>query len=116
MLYLHGYQILMEKIISLIPQHRSFPWNWSNRLRGYLEEDNWCPETAIISWIFSDRTSNDWLHICFVENSTNDTKAFGETLMNIVYHQLMRKVCYQDLELGSILNTCKIMKDFIAVY
>ena len=64
---------------------QEFPWNWSNRLRGYLEEDNWCPETAYYFVDFLDRTSNDWLHICFAENSTNDTKAFGETLMNIVY-------------------------------
>ena len=62
-----------------------FPWDWSVRLREYIEEDNWCPETAYYFVDFLDRTSNDWVDICFAPTSRNDTKSFGETLMNIVY-------------------------------
>jgi len=62
-----------------------FPWDWSVRLREYMEEDNWCPETAYYFVDFLDRTSNDWVDICFAPTSRNDTKSFGETLMNIVY-------------------------------
>lgn len=65
----------------------AFPWEWAKTIRDALSFDGvWDEKYCYDLMDYLNRTSDVWMGACWHKDASADTKAFGDSLWQVIHH------------------------------